>query len=58
MKRIRECRLWRNREGATAIEYALIVALVVVAASASFPSMSAWVNTVITATADSLNGSS
>ena len=38
---------WRDRKGATAIEYGLIVALIVIAAMVSFPSMSGWVNQVI-----------
>jgi Flp pilus assembly pilin Flp len=46
--RRREVRLfWRDRKGATAIEYGLIVALIVIAAMVSFPSMSGWVNEVI-----------
>ena len=46
---------WSDEEGATAIEYGLIVALIVVAASVSFPALSGWVNTLLEATSEAMS---
>jgi Flp pilus assembly pilin Flp len=44
-----------DERGATAIEYGLIVCLIVVAVSASFPTMSEWVNRMVMSTAEALS---
>jgi|GEM_PF-5814995 len=49
------CNFLADERGATAIEYGLIVCLIVVAVSATFPTMSDWVNAVVTTTAEAMS---
>jgi Flp pilus assembly pilin Flp len=44
-----------DEKGATAIEYGLIVCLIVIAVSTTFPTMSAWVNRIVTTTAEAMS---
>ena len=50
-------RFTADSSGATAIEYGLIVCLIVVAASTAFPTMAKWVNTIVMTTATAMSGS-
>lgn len=57
MKRNKLQGFWADTDGATAIEYALIVALIVGVAVVAFPSMAGWVGVIVTHTADAIGSS-
>lgn len=53
MTKIRK--LITDERGATAIEYGLIVCLLVLAVATTFPTMSTWVNEIVTTTAEAMS---